>query len=143
VKDITLVGSTFPPEEFASYLEERDPCFGKHFAKSADACKDCLAPVIVDGTLTLLRDLCHARCEGAESPAMLKALTSQDVRNRLAAGKTVAEIFTEVLGDSDPSVAAAAARDLLYRRFYYLRTEKGFPVPDLPPTKELAEHVHS
>lgn len=141
MEPVTLVGGTFSPEGFATYLDEQDPCFGKHFAKSAPECKRCTAPVIVEGALCFLRDLCEARTKGASSPAGLVALTSRDVMERLERGSSAEEIFREVLGDSDPQVAAVAARQLLYSRFYYIRTELEVPVPELPPTEELIDSV--
>lgn len=141
MQEVALVGSPFPPDEFTRFLEEQDPCFGKHFAKTAPECQRCLAPIIVQGRLSFVRDLCEAQCKGAESPQLLRDLTTQDIIQRLEQGKSVEEIFVEVLGDADPKLAADAARQLLYRRFYYMRKTLDLPTPELPPMKELRSHV--
>lgn len=137
---ITLIGSTFPAEDFTQYLEKDDPCFEKAFAKSAKECKECRAPVLMDGKIHLLRDVCEARTRGADSPTQLKRLTSQEVLDRLVGGAEPPELFREVLADSDPDIAGAAARALIKQRLNYLE-QKGIPVPDLPRTKELKNHV--
>lgn len=141
--DITLVGSTFKPGEFLRVLKERVPCFGKDFAKTAKECRSCLAPVVVQGKLHLLREICQARSRGAATYAQLVILTTQDVIERLERGKGVEEIFAEVLGDADPDLQAAAARQLISLRLVYMKRDLGLPTPKLPPRKELLKYVRS
>lgn len=134
--EVVLIGSTFPPAEFGKYLEEVDPCFGKHFAKSAPECKECLAPVVVEGKLLFLRDLCEARTHGADTPDHLVRLTTNDVIVRLDHGKSLQEIYAEILGDSTSEVTAKAARSLLAARLSRMRFLE-LPTPALPPLKDL------
>lgn len=124
-------------ELFRQYLEEHDPCFGFDFAKTADECKACTAPVVIDGELYLLREVCKDVSAGADTPTDLNRLTSQDVRRRRVQGKSVEDIFWEIVGDSDPRVAGVEARSILYSRFKYLHDEYGLPMPDIPRTDEL------
>lgn len=118
-----------------------DPCFGEDFAKTADACKECTAPVVVDGEIYLMREVCRAICRGALKPTRLNRLTSRDVRDRLFEGATVEEIWAEILGDSDPEAAGAEARKLLYNRLYYIERNYDYPTPDLPTTDELVQAI--
>jgi hypothetical protein len=140
--DIQLIGSTFPPGEFSKLLASgKYSCFGKHHAKTVKECRECTAPVIIEGELYLFRELCQARTQGAESLSKLKTLTTQDVIDRLQRGKSVEEIFSEILGDADPETQAATARHLLYLRFVYMQRNLELPTPHLPPRKELISHV--
>lgn len=36
------------------------PCFGKRFAKTVHECNECLAPVIHNGKIQLVREVCEA-----------------------------------------------------------------------------------
>lgn len=135
---INLVGASEEEQEvYRDFLERNDPCFGCHFAKTADECKECTAVVEYNGRLHTLRELCKAKSEGKEDPINLKRLSSQDVISRLRGGKSVAEIWWEILDGTDPDEGGTEAWRILYNRLRYLEKEKGLPVPDLKPTKML------
>lgn len=121
------------------YLESGDdPCFGKGFAKTAAACIECRAPVLIDGKVRLMRELCAAKCKGVESPMDLHHLTSRDVAQRLERGEPIAAIFRSILGDVPPDIGATSARQVLVDRLLYLKTT-GFPVPVVPRAKDLLD----
>ena len=142
--DIVLIGDTkFPAGGFLQFLEEVDPCFGQHFAKTVPECKKCLAPVLVEGVLYPLRSVCEARCKGASSPTRLNSLTAQEVIKRIEDGRNVQEIFAEILGGNDPITAAQDAHHMLALRFRYMRRDLKLPTPPLPPVKELLQDVQS
>ena len=77
-----------------------------------------------------------------DSPGLLQPLTTREVLSRLESGKTVEEIFHELLGEGDPELLGQAAREILYNRLYYMKTTLGLPTPTLPPLEELKSHVH-
>ena len=139
--DILLIGASSRPGDFSRYLQEDDPCFGKHFARTVKECLACVAPVIMDQKLYLIRDLCEARCQGADSPGSLQVLAAQDVLARLESGQSVQELFQAILGDSEPALLGAAARQMLSDRFAYLRSSRKLLTPPLPPLKELQNNV--
>lgn len=125
----------------AEYLEQgADPCFGKVFAKSAQACIDCRCPVLMGGKIRLMREVCAAKSRGAESPMDLQRLTSQDVLQRLERGEPLPMIFAAILADAPPELAAASARQLLMDRLVYLKST-GLPVPEVPRAKELLKEI--
>lgn len=136
--EVQLVGASPREQEvFQLYLDNpQGDCFGKRFAKSAAECQACLLPVIVEGRITFMRDLCEARTKGAASPTQLVRLTTRDVIRRLDQGQSPQTIFNEILGDSDPSTGAQAARALLASRLGRMRF-LGLPTPKLPPLAEL------
>lgn len=139
---INLIGASEEQQEaFREFLEEDDPCFGCDFAKTADECKSCLAVVEANGKVHTLREICKAKSEGNDSPLNLKRLTSQDVLSRIRGGYSVAEIWKEILDGTDPEDGGTEAWQLLYNRLYYLRENKGLPVPDLPRTDKLKEKL--
>jgi hypothetical protein len=138
--ELTLVGSD-KSLEFQEYLQSDDPCFGEHYAKRAEECKNCTAPVIVNGRLVLLNELCEARTKGADDPLQLKRLTSQDVLDRLQSGASILDIFDEILADNDLDDAAVQARSILAARLRYLQKEYDLPVPSAPKTKELKQEM--
>ena len=139
---INLVGASEEQQEaFREFLEEDDPCFGCDFAKTDSECKTCLAVVEANGRIHTLREICKAKSEGNNNPLNLKRLTSQDVLSRIRGGYSVAEIWEEILDGTDPEEGGTEAWQLLYNRLYYLREEKGLPVPELPRTGELKEEL--
>lgn len=118
----------------AEYLEGgSDPCFGKSFAKSAPECINCRAPVLIQGKVRLVRDICAARMRGAKSPMELHRLTSTEVQQRLERGDSIAAIFNEILGDTPFELGGAIARQLLVDRLLYLKGN----YPQVPRAKEL------
>lgn len=123
-------------EKFTQYLQHTDPCFGRHFSKSAKECKDCTTPVITDGKLCLLKEVCAAACAGSSKPATIKELAGPDVLARLQAGKTVMQLFVEIMDGGDPNVVGAQARAHLDKRLRYYRN-KGMLIPNVPTTQEL------
>lgn len=132
----------FTPETFTQYLQETDPCFGKSFAKSSKECQACLLPVLMDGRILLLNDLCSQtrKAGGVLTGDRLLPLTSQEVRERLGQGASPEDLFASILGEADPKILGGEARRLLKTRLTYLR-QQGTPVPDLPPLSELTAHV--
>lgn len=135
------IGLEMGAEQYTRFLQERDPCFGRHFAKTVEACKRCRAPVIMEGQVYLLLEVCRGVSEGQDRPHRLNRLTSQDVFQRLQEGATTQDIFEEILAQNDPDVAAVAARQILARRLRYLERKHEVPVPDLPKTEQLKEEV--
>lgn len=128
-------------EKFNEYIYTNDPCFGKYFAKSAAECKACITPVIVDGQLKLLRDVCQAVC--AQAPiGVIVRLSAQQVLQRLQAGKNVAAIWLEMVGTADAQTVGAEVRQILYDRLWWLKNQ-GHLVPTLPKTSELLECTRS
>ncbi len=129
-------------EKVNRFLSTDDPCYGRHFSKSAPECKECTAPVVADGHLCLMRDMCAALSAGGDTPALIKELSGVEIQQRLAAGTTVPQMFVEVLNGGDASLVGAKARDLLCRRLRYL-TSKGMPAPRVPTLKELTVYVQN
>ena len=119
---------------FRRYLEEDDPCFGRSFAKSAIECQQCTRPVVFEGKVTLLSDVCRAFFTGG-SANVIRRLTTREVETRLKNGKSIKSIFIDILNGCDVRELGAAARQLLYDRLWYLKQTQ--PVPDLPKLKEL------
>jgi len=124
---------------FRDHLAEPENCFGKHYAKTAPECKKCLCPVVHEGHVWLLNEVCANLC-GTAAPSNLKRLSSQEVQERLT-HKTVEEIFKEILNESNPEINGSAARQLLYDRLWHLRTHLGVPTPPVPSLKVLVASV--
>lgn len=121
------------------YLESgADLCFGKHFAKSADACINCRAPAISGGKLVLMKDLCAAALEGRQKVDGIVRLSSRDVMERVERGVPLVAIFREILGQCSPALRAAEARQLLVDRAFHLKSI-GFDLGPIPRTKDLVE----
>lgn len=140
---LRVIGLDVPAEVITERLRSGS-CFGDLYAKSAEECKACTAPVIVDGTLLLMKEACRA-ATAETAPGELLRLTSQQVLRRWEEGRSVPDIFREILNGADPEAYGTDAREILYRRFRYL-TKKDpedavTAVPDIPPTKELIKHV--
>ncbi len=134
MSDFTVIGV---PPEAAEYLSSgQDLCFGRHFAKTNTECISCRAPVILQGKVVLMRDVCAMKCSGKSTPAKLNRLTSTQVMERIERGTSVKEMFKEILGESDPAVVASAARQMLIDRLTYLKTI-GVETPEVPKTKDL------
>src|SRR5688572_22612021 len=100
-------------------LQDGGSCFGKCFSKSAVECKQCTAPVLLNNRIVLFKELCEATCKATEV-AGLRKLSALDISNMLAAGKTVREIWLEILNGGDVKVYGTQARTLLAQRFRYL-----------------------
>lgn len=121
----------------AEYLQSGDDvCFGKNYAKSTDACVACRAPVLIDGKIRVMREVCAPLSRGMTGPVDLQRLTSAEVLQMLEQGATPEAIFRKILGQVDPQLGAAAARQLLVDRFFYLSSIK-IPTPSVPKTKDL------
>lgn len=75
-----------------------------------------------------------------ETPLAISRLTSRDVQLLLAQGRTVGEIFTQIVGGCGPA-AHPPARQWLSARLAYLKS-KEIPVPPLPPLEELVDASH-
>lgn len=134
MSEFVVIGA---PPGAADYLTGgQDICFGRFFAKTNPECISCRAPVIHQGKVVLMRDVCAMKCSGKATPAKLNRLNSTQVMERLERGVAVKDIFKEILGDSDPSVVAAAARQMLIDRFLYLKT-LGVETPAVSKTKDL------
>lgn len=120
-------------------------CFGQRYASSSAECRACVAPVRVDDRVLLVNEACRAAAHGrplGTAGGDIVRLTSSDVAERLAAQRSVPEIFAEIVGSGDMSEPLArTARRFLYDRLYYLDREKGLPVPELPSLEELMSHV--
>lgn len=154
---VTLIGGN-APAKFQQYIERDDPCFGRYFSRTAEECKRCTCPVIADGQVLLLREVCQA-VKGAglrpaapppppdpvpqvrsTSSARLSRpirLTSREVAARLSEGKAPEEIFLEILNGCDFETYATISRQYLYESFWYIKTAFGAPVPSIPTKKEL------
>lgn len=131
---IVLLGGN--SEVFREYLKTDDPCFGKSYAKTSDVCRSCICPVLFDGRVMLLHEVCAA-WQAPGVIAALKRLSSAEVLDRIKRGKTAKDIFTEILNGTDPVANGKAARDILSGRWWYLRFEKREQLPDLPALKDL------
>lgn len=136
-----LVGADLPPGEFLQFLKERDVCFG-NYLQTARECDKCRAPVIVDDKLVLLKEACQAETTGAANTGALKKLSTQQVIDRIEQGKTIEEIFEEVLNGLDPEMMATVARNSLNLRLNYMKSID-IPAPKLPTAKELKEYVRN
>lgn len=122
----------------AEYFEQGgDPCFGKYYAKTAPECVMCVAPVVIDGKVRLMRDVCAARSKGAENTVDLERLTSRDVAQRIERGEPLHTIFAAILGDAPPEIAASAARQILVDRLLYLKSTGARIPEEVPRVKEL------
>ncbi len=140
-QQIELVGADQDKtDEFNAYLDEEDPCFGKHYKAKASECAECQAIVVHRGVLCTLSTVCRAVCAGQDSVSGLHRLTSADILERIQAGATIQELFAEVLADANPDELAYHARTLLSRRLDYL-SRKGIPVPEVPTTQALKEKL--
>jgi len=133
---LKLVGANEDDGRFARYLEADDPCFGRHFAKSATECQVCLCPVVLDGRLLLLREVCQARCAGTNAGS-IKRLTSQQILESLTKGATPTDLWLDILNGSDPGEFGAEARLLLADRLWYLANHRGVSKITVPKLKEL------
>ncbi len=123
------------------YLESgEDVCFGKWFAKTTTECRSCRAPVIRDGRVILMRDMCQIRTQGLSGPVQLVRLTSKQVLERLERGDPFCRIFGEIMGGAPPHAAATAARQVMLDRFIYLRSV-GMEIGKVPRTKELVREL--
>lgn len=138
---LTCEDWTVTKSSFESLPSEEDPCFGRLHSKASSECKICLAPVIYEGRLFLMNEICEARTHGAQDPSQLLKLTSRDILQRLEAGQSVQAIFEEILKDNDPHTMGTLARNLIAGRFQYIQNELGVPVPKLPRAKALASNV--
>lgn len=121
---------------FNELLSDESNCFGRRYAASSAVCQECLTPVIGQGTLLLLKEVCALECSKA-TPGQLKRLTSRDVLERLHGGQSIGQIFYEILNGTNPKINGTVARTLLHDRLWYIKNTMGTPVPVLPPTKEL------
>lgn len=137
-KDFEVLGAPGAAEFLNTAV---DPCFGKQFAKSAKTCIECRAPVLIEGKIKLMREVCAARSRGADTPFELQKLSTRDVVQRLERGDTLQMIFREIIGGAPEEVAGPAARQLLVDRLLYLKST-GTSVPDVPKTKELLNGKH-
>lgn len=158
VDDIELVGGN--TAAFRKLLSELDPCFGQNYAKTVLTCRECICPVIVNGKVELLNDVCReatrqnkekAKAGGTTTvstskggaPPTLNKMSYADVSRALQAGKTWFDLFVEVLGDADPEEYATDAREFLYGAQYYIRKTWDLPVAKVPKRKELLAHVRN
>lgn len=116
---------------------KHDVCFGRH-AKTSDDCKACRMPVTMNGRLLLFKDMCAARTAGVEV-GTLNRISEGEVRKRLEDGRSVYEVWREILGDCDPKGYAREARTVLYQRLSDLKKEYGFKMPKIPRTQELID----
>jgi hypothetical protein len=134
----TIIG--LPGNEAADFLARGDDvCFGKHFAKTASECIQCRAPVIKDGKLLLMKDLCAMTVLGEKKLEIVK-LTSKEVLERLERGVDLRTIFREILGSAPVTHAGATARQLLVDRLMYLRSLHPAGLPEtVPKLKDLVE----
>lgn len=138
---LVLIGGD--TDAFNRFLETDDPCFGRFYSASSGECKDCVAPVLENGQVFLLKEVCRTRTavgKGGRAPtgtARINRLPSRDVMDRLSAGKSATDIFLEILGAADIDFLGREARQYLYDSFYYLRESHGVVTPDLPKLKEL------
>lgn len=129
-----------PNDKAQEILRSEEDCFGQHFAKTADECKRCIAPVLHDGRVKTVRDLCRAECEDS-APDRIKRLTSDEVLDLVRRGREPVEIWAEILDGQPPPVAGVEARSLMAARLRYLSREKGLQVPEPPTTQELKDEL--
>lgn len=124
------------PGMAAAYLRGdvgEDPCFGYGYDAGSDDCRRCCMAVDDGGTLRLCWELCRELTEGTPATERVaRNLGSREVMARLSAGASADEILAEIAGAGADAPAVDAAREVLSRRFGYLR-RKGVPVPDVPP----------
>lgn len=72
------------------------------------------------------------------NPARIKKLPYRDVMYRLQEGRSVLEIFLEILDEGTLDSEGPLARTYLYGAFWYIEKSLGLPVPKLPVFRELA-----
>ena len=137
--EFSIIG--LPGNEAVQFLQAgQDVCFGKSFAKSVKECIECRAPVIQNGKLMLMRDVCAMVCLGEDKKIEIKKLTSKEVLDRLERGVSLVVIFREILGDAPVAHAGGQARQLLVDRLLYLRSLSPAGLPEsVPKLKDLVE----
>lgn len=128
---------------FEALIQSPEDCFGERFARTVTECKDCRAPVILDGKIFLLREICASQSQGGKDPVRLNRLTSVDVLDRLEAGASACDIFLEILNGAPMELGGSEARQILRRRFQYLEREFELPVPVLPTLRTLQKKVRT
>lgn len=115
-------------------------CFGKCYSKRAPECRRCIAPVVADGQVFLMREVCEQATLGSRKAVRTNHLTTQEIMTRLQAGKSLMDVFVEMLQGGDIDVVGRETYRVLYGRIKYIE-KKGVPVPALSPFKEMRENV--
>jgi hypothetical protein len=136
LRDLVFLGAE-DNEKTLRYMLEDDPCFGRKYAKTASECDRCRAPVLLDGKVSLLNEVCKSVTEDDTTPVQIKKLTSKQVLDKVRSGLSPVEIIEHMTG-GDPSYREVVeARGLLASRMAYLKHQKNLPVPDIPTIKEI------
>lgn len=137
-KDLKVIG--YPATEtIRKKLEEESNCFGQLFSEEDDECKKCVAPVIVNGQLRLMNEVCESFCKKEKAPANYRKLSSSKIKTLLQKGATLPEIFKLMIGEDYSQEDAVEARKCLRYRLYYLENAKDYPTPELPSLQELID----
>jgi hypothetical protein len=124
-------------EKAVKYLLEEDPCFGRQYAKTAAECSRCRAPVLLNGKVSLLNEVCKSLTQEDTIPVQVKKLTSKQVIDKIQAGLSPTEIISEMVGDEPSYQQVKEARTLLAVRMSYIKNNKNLPVPEVPTLREL------
>lgn len=125
--------------EAVEYLESgSDICFGRSYAKSVFDCINCRAPVIKDGKIYLMKEICATKCAGRKDVSGLRKLTSREVMELVEKGVSLAMIFRMILADCPPEQQSAEARQVLVDRAAHLKTI-GLDLGKIPRTTDLLE----
>lgn len=129
---------------FNRLLQSGVDCFGALYSASAPECRVCTAPVVHEGRLCLLSEVCamaSAHRGNGNGSSTFRRLSSEDVIGQLEAGRTLVDIFRDMTAGTNVDAVGAAARAYLNDRLRYIKTERGMPVPPLPRLKELKDVV--
>lgn len=124
------------PDEIKEVLLGEYSCFGKMYKADHPECISCRAPVVVNSRVVPLKKYCASICQN-KALANIRRLGSSDIEFFLDREFSVEEIFEKIAGDNPTEAQAREARALIYQRFYYLKKNKGYEPPDIPPVKEL------
>ena len=139
MNDLVVVGVA-DSDAVVAYLKDGDVCFGKSFAKSAPECISCRAPVVFQGRLHLMKEICAAKVLGSAGVEHINKIPARVVLERFESGASVFDVFREIVGDSTVEHTGALARQVLVDRLAYL-TSIGFKAPEVPRTKVLIDET--
>lgn len=144
-----LLGVSDQASELFNRALEKDLCFGKGYAKTAQECGDCLCPVISDGKLYTLNEICATRTKSVQrqfrkakaGAGDFSKFAVRELVDMLGQGMSVVDIYFRMLGEANIDLVGGEARKHLWRQCYYLREKRKMPIPYPPTLEELRAHV--
>ena len=139
IDDMEFFASESGKEKLRAFLKTKDPCFGKSYDKDETACNKCRMPVLLNGELFIMKEVCKSISKTGIAPLRVKRISSNKVLDRVQTGDTAEEIVVDIVQPDATYDEVAEARTVVATRLSYLKNQKNVPVPDLNSTKEIWE----